>query len=176
MLPGISRVLALGISRTNGCRGLRRVDFSHQGSVCSSLDNITCLKTREPSKYRRRALERRTRRRCRASKFDQLGSTCTHSPYHACPCAHFLGGGVLVPALPSPSPPVHAPSHMHVLRRYVKAGACAHYSACVRMRMRTESACTARLTRSDGSVGCNCTCREHAACNTTILAGRRMRE
>ena len=45
----------------------------------------------------------------------------------------------------------------------VKAGACAHYSACVRMRMRTESACTARLTRSDGSVGCNCTCREHAA-------------
>ena len=58
----------------------------------------------------------------------------------------------------------------------VKAGACAHYSACVRMRMRTESACTARLTRSDGSVGCNCTCREHAACNTTILAGWRMRE
>jgi hypothetical protein len=40
---------------------------------------------------------------------DQLGSTCTHSPYHACPCAHFLGGYVLVPALPSPSPPVHAP-------------------------------------------------------------------
>jgi len=117
-----------------------------------------------------------TCRRCRASKYDQLGSTCTHSPYHACPCAHFLGGGVLEPALPSPSPPLHAPSHMHVLRRYVKAGACAHYSACVRMRMRTESACTARLTRSDGSVGCNCTCREHAACNTTILAGWRMRE
>ena len=68
-----------------------------------------------------------------------------------------------MPALPSPSPPVHAPSHMHVLRRYVKAGACAHYSACVRMRMRTESACTARLIRSDRSVVCNCTCREHAA-------------
>ena len=46
----------------------------------------------------------------------------------------------------------------------VKAGACAHDSACVRMRMRTESACTARLIRSDGSVVCNCTCREHAAC------------
>ena len=45
----------------------------------------------------------------------------------------------------------------------VKAGACAHDSACVRMRMRTESACTARLIRSDRSVVCNCTCREHAA-------------
>ena len=92
------------------------------------------------------------------------GRTCTHSSYHACPCARFLSGGVLGPALPSPSFPVHAAWHVHALRGYVKAGACAHDSACERMRMRTENACSTRLVRSDGSVVCTCTCREHAAC------------
>ena len=51
LIPGISRnrssvfsrVLARGLARPNGCQRLCRVDFSHQGSVCSSFDNITCL-------------------------------------------------------------------------------------------------------------------------------------
>jgi hypothetical protein len=35
----------------------------------------------------------------------------------------------------------------------VKAGACAHYSACVRMRMRTERACTAHSLAVTGVWG-----------------------
>ena len=97
--------------------------------------------------------------------------TCTHSPYHAYPCVHFLCGGVLVPALPSPSPPVHAPCHMHALRRCVKAGACAHESACAQMRTRTENARSTRLIRSDGCAVCTCTYREHAACIRRYFAG-----
>jgi hypothetical protein len=92
------------------------------------------------------------------------GRTCTHSSYHACPCARFLSGGVLGPALPSPSFPVPATWHVHALRGYVKDGACAHDSACERMRMRTENACSTRLIRSDGSVVSTYTCREDAAC------------
>ena len=49
----------------------RRVDLSHQGSVRSTFDHITCLQTREPSNCAVE-LQRRTRRRPRASKCDQL--------------------------------------------------------------------------------------------------------
>ena len=40
-------------------------------------------------------------------------STCTHSPYRACPCAHFLRGGLLVPSLPCPSRPMHTTMQQH---------------------------------------------------------------
>jgi hypothetical protein len=53
---------------------------------------------------------------------------------------------------------------MHALRRYWKAGACAHDPACVLMRTRTENACSTRLIRSDGCAVCTCTYRKHAAC------------
>ena len=48
-------------------------------------------------------------------------STCTHRPYHAYPCVHFLCGGVLAPALPSPSP------HCTLL------DICMHYAASGRL-------------------------------------------
>jgi len=67
-----------------------------------------------------------------------------------------------VTAVPVPSRA--RPLALHALRRYLNAGACSHDSACVRVRTRTASACTARLICGDGSVACTCAFREHAAC------------
>jgi hypothetical protein len=58
--------------RLNGCKRPRGADSSAQGSVCSSFGNITCLQTRELSKYAAVDHARRTCRRCRASKCDPL--------------------------------------------------------------------------------------------------------
>ena len=91
----------------NGCQRMRWVDVSHQGTQHSRQYNVSAdTGAFEICRSRPRAPDVST---LQSVEDDQLGSTCTHSPYHACPCAHFLGGGVLVPALPSPSPPVHAP-------------------------------------------------------------------
>ena len=60
---------------------------------------------------------------------------------------------------------------MHALRRYWKAGACAHDPACVLMRARTENACSTRFIRSDGCAVCTCTYRQHAASIRRYFAG-----
>jgi hypothetical protein len=64
--------LRLSAPRPNGCHRLRGADSSPQGSVCSSFGNITCLQTRELSKYAAVDHARRTCRCCRASKCDPL--------------------------------------------------------------------------------------------------------
>ena len=92
------------------------------------------------------------------------GSTCTHSPYHAYPCVHFWGGGVLVPALPCPSRPVHPPwLRMH----YAATGLLEH----ARMTLHAYECARELKTRAQpdsfavtGVHVCTCTYREHAAC------------
>ena len=66
-----SRRSAPHLNSCNRCKRLRSVDFTREAPR-STFDDITCLQTRKPSKYCSRALERRTRRRCRASKYGQL--------------------------------------------------------------------------------------------------------
>jgi hypothetical protein len=72
-----------------------------------------------------------------------------------------------VTAVPVPSRA--RPLAWHALRRYVKAGAPAHDSACIRMRTRTENTCSTRLIRSNGCGVCGAHSSQTCCMHTTIL-------
>ena len=146
---------------------LRRVDLSHQGSFRCTFDHITCLQTREPSNCAVE-LQRRTRRRPLSVEVRPARrSTCTHSPYRACPSAHFLRGGLLVPSLPCPSRHMHTTMEHHFAEGWgMRMTLLVYACECVSdMRVHDHRSSFAFT----GCAVCTCPYREDATCMRRYL-------
>ena len=94
-------------------------------------------------------------------------STCTHSPYRACPCAHFLRGGLLVPSLPCPSRHMHTTMEQHFAEGWgMRMTLLVYACECVSdMRVHDHRSSFAFT----GCAVCTCPYREDATCMRRYL-------